>query len=330
MTAASSRLVWIRHCSSGLAGLCERKADAIGQGKLRGIGYASYIQAPVGAPVEFAKVVVHGDGTVEVPIGTQSSGQGHETVFPQVVAEILGVSEEAVSIVTGDTDEVPVGGGSHSDRSMRLGGIVMQEAVQKAIETAREQAAGILEAAIEDVSFSQGVFRVTGTDRSVGLFDVAARAEDGIIAADHLFRGRSVAYPNGAAVSEVEIDPGTGHLTVVAHTTIDDPGQAINPMIPTGQAHGSIVQGIGQAIIENGYYDPDTGQLISGSFWITVYYAPAISPNFRTGYTRCRRRTIRSASRAAARGLPFRRPRPSLTQSAMRWQHMVSRILTCQ
>ena len=263
-------------------GFAKRRADAIGQGKLRGIGYASYIQAPVGAPVEFAKVVVHGDGTVEVPIGTQSSGQGHETVFPQVVAEILGVSEEAVSIVTGDTDEVPVGGGSHSDRSMRLGGIVMQEAAQKAIETAREQAAGILEAALEDVSFSQGVFRVTGTDRSVDLFDVAARAENGMIAADHLLRGRSAAYPNGAAVSEVEIDPGTGHLTVVAHTTIDDPGQAINPMILTGQAHGSIVQGIGQAIIENGYYDPDTGQLISGSFLDYGLLRAGDLPNFRT------------------------------------------------
>ena len=205
--------------------------------------------------MEFAKVVVHGDGTVEVPIGTQSSGQGHETVFPQVVAEILGVSEEAVSIVTGDLDEVPVGRIIPTVHA--VGGIVRQEAAQKAIETAREQAADILEAALEDVSFSQGVFRVSGTDRSVGLFDVAARAENGMIAADHLFRGRFLwAYPNGAAVSEVEIDPGTGHLTVVAHTTIDDPGQAINPMILTGQAHGSIVQGIGQAIIENGNMTP--------------------------------------------------------------------------
>jgi len=261
----------------------DRLAKAAGRGKLRGIGYASYIQAPVGAPIEYAKVVIHGDGTVEVPIGTQSSGQGHETVFPQVVAEILGVSDDVVRIVTGDSDIVPVGGGSHSDRSMRLGGIVMREAAEKAIEQGRERAAEMLEAALEDVTFSQGVFRVTGTDKFVGLFDVAAQAEGGKINADHLFRGRSAAYPNGAAVSEVEIDPATGQLTVIAHTNIDDPGRAINPMILAGQAHGSIVQGIGQAIIENGVYDRETGQLIAGSFMDYGLLRADDLPNFTTG-----------------------------------------------
>lgn len=243
-----------------------RRVASASRGMLRGIGYASYIQAPVGAPVEFAAVTVRGDGTVEVPIGTQSSGQGHETVFPQVVSDILGVPFEAVRIVTGDSDIVGVGGGSHSDRSMRLGGIVMREASEKVIEKGREIAVELLEAAVEDISFTEGVYRVTGTDKTVGLFDVAARAEGESIAADSLFRGRSAAYPNGAAVSEVEIDPVTGRLTVMAHSTVDDPGRAINPMILTGQAHGSIVQGIGQAIIENGYYEPETGQLIAGSF----------------------------------------------------------------
>ena len=132
----------------------------------------------------------------------------------------------------------------------------MQEAAQKAIETAREQAADILEAALEDVCFSQGVFRVTGTDRSVGLFDVAARAENGMIAADHLFRGRSAAYPNGAAVSEVEIDPGTGHLTVVAHTTIDDPGQGDQSDDPNGAGAWLDRARDRQAIIENGITTP--------------------------------------------------------------------------
>ena len=227
-------------------------------------------------------MIIRGDRTVELRIGTQSSGQGHETVFPQVVAERLGVSEDAVRIVTGDSDVVPVGGGSHSDRSMRLGGIVMREAADKAIETAREQAAEMLEAAVEDVTFSEGVFRVTGTDRTVGLFDVAARSDGGSISADHLFRGRSAAYPNGAAVSEIEIDPATGQLTVIAHTTVDDPGRAINPMILTGQAHGSIVQGIGQAIIENGYYDPGSGQLIAGSFMDYGLLRADDVPNFGT------------------------------------------------
>ena len=263
-------------------GFADRRTEATERGKLRGIGYASYIQAPVGAPVEFARIVIRGDGSVEVPIGTQSSGQGHETVFPQVIAELLGVPEDAVRIVTGDSDVVPVGGGSHSDRSMRLGGVVMREAAEKAIDIARDQAAEMLEAAVEDVTFSKGVFRVTRTDKTVGLFDVAARSEDGVISAEHLFRGRSAAFPNGAAVSEIEIDPATGALTVIAHTSVDDPGRAINPMILTGQAHGSIVQGIGQAIIENGLYEPGTGQLIAGSFLDYGLLRADDVPNFET------------------------------------------------
>ena len=247
-------------------GFAARRADSATRGKLRGIGYASYIQAPVGAPVEFAAVTVNGDGTVTVPIGTQSSGQGHETVFPQLVSDILGVPYDAVKIVTGDSDVVGIGGGSHSDRSMRIGGIVMQQASEKVIEAGREIAADLLEAAAEDIAFADGAYRVTGTDKSIGLFDVAGQAEGGCISADSLFRGRSAAFPNGAAVSEIEIDPDTGTIAVFAHSTVDDPGRAINPMILAGQAHGSIVQGIGQAIIENGYYDPENGQLIAGSF----------------------------------------------------------------
>jgi aerobic carbon-monoxide dehydrogenase large subunit len=264
-------------------GFTARLAASEARGKLRGIGYASYIQAPVGAPVEFAAVTVSGDGMVTVPIGTQSSGQGHETVFPQLVSEILGVPYDSVHIVTGDSDVIGIGGGSHSDRSMRLGGIVMRKASDKVIEKGREIAVDLLEAAMEDITFSEGVYRVTGTDKSVGLFDVAGHAPAGEISADSLFRGRSAAYPNGAAVSEVEIDPGTGALTVIAHTTVDDPGRAINPLILTGQAHGSIVQGIGQALIENGYYGPDSGQLIAGSFMDYGLLRADEVPNFNTG-----------------------------------------------
>ncbi|MFT5486008.1 MAG: carbon-monoxide dehydrogenase large subunit [Paracoccaceae bacterium] len=264
-------------------GFDARRTAAAANGKLRGIGYASYIQAPVGAPVEFAAVTVNGDGTVDVPIGTQSSGQGHETVFPQLVSELLGVPYDAVRIVTGDSDVVGIGGGSHSDRSMRLGGIVMREASDKVIEKGREIAVELLEAAAEDITFTEGVYRVTGTDRTVGLFDVAASAEGQSITADSLFRGRSAAYPNGAAVSEVEIDPATGTLSLVAHATVDDPGRAINPMILAGQAHGSIVQGVGQAMIENGYYDPETGQLIAGSFMDYGLLRADDVPNFKTG-----------------------------------------------
>jgi carbon-monoxide dehydrogenase large subunit len=243
-----------------------RRTEAAARGMCRGIGYANYIQAPVGAPVEYAEVRVNADGTVDVPIGTHSSGQSHETVFPQLVSELLGVPYEAVRIVTGDSDVVPVGGGSHSDRSMRLGGIVMREASEEVIEKGKERAAALLEAAVEDIVFTEGVYRVTGTDRSVTIFEAAGSAEDGVLTANSLFRGRSAAYPNGGAVSEIEIDPATGKLTIVAHVTVDDPGRAINPLVLTGQAHGSIAQGVGQAVIENGYYDPGTGQLVAGSF----------------------------------------------------------------
>lgn len=268
---------------AGWDGFDARRTAATASGKLRGIGYASYIQAPVGAPVEFAAVTVNGDGTVDVPIGTQSSGQGHETVFPQLVSELLGVPYDAVRIVTGDSDVVGIGGGSHSDRSMRLGGIVMRDASEKVIEKGREIAAELLEAAAEDITFTEGIYRVTGTDKSIGLFDVAAGTEEQSITADSLFRGRSAAYPNGAAVSEVEIDPATGTLTIIAHATVDDPGRAINPMVLTGQAHGSIVQGVGQALIENGFYDPETGQLIAGSFMDYGLLRADDVPNFETG-----------------------------------------------
>jgi carbon-monoxide dehydrogenase large subunit len=247
-------------------GFPARRAEAAERGRLRGIGVANYIQAPVGAPIEYASVRISSDGRIEVPIGTQSSGQGHETVFPQLVSELLGVPYAAVSIVTGDSDSVPAGGGSHSDRSMRIGGIVMRNAAEKAVEKGREIAAEMLEAAIADVDYADGRYRVSGTDRSVGLFEVAALADGGVLEADDLFRGRSAAFPNGAAVSEVEIDPETGKIEIIAHVAVDDPGRAINPMVLTGQAHGSIAQGVGQAIIENGYYDPATGQLVAGSF----------------------------------------------------------------
>lgn len=263
-------------------GFAARRAQSVKDGKLRGIGIANYIQAPVGAPVEYAEVTVNADGTVDVPIGTHSSGQAHETVFPQLVSELLGVPFDAVRMITGDSDIVPVGGGSHSDRSMRLGGIVMQQASEEVIEKGKEIAADLLEAAAEDIVFTKGVYRVTGTDRTVGIFDVASRCDDSVLTANALFRGRSAAYPNGSAICEVEVDPSTGKLAVIAHTAVDDPGRAINPMILTGQAHGSIVQGLGQGLIENGVYDTETGQLTAGSFMDYGLLRADDVPNFTT------------------------------------------------
>ncbi len=243
-----------------------RREEAARRGRLRGLGYASYIQAPVGAPVEHAGLSVSGDGAVTLALGTQSSGQGHETVFPQLVAGLLGVPADAVRLVTGDSDAVPAGGGTHSDRSMRLGGIVVAEAARGIVRKGAAVAERALEAAAGDIVYADGVYRVAGTDRAVGLFEAAARSEGGALSAGSTFRGRSPAHPNGAAVSEVEIDPETGVLTVVAHVAVDDPGRAVNPLVLEGQAHGAAAQAVGQALRENAVHDPLTGQPASGSF----------------------------------------------------------------
>ena len=252
--------------AAGWEGFGERRDEARRRGRLRGIGYASYIQAPVGAPVEYAELRIAGGGGVELVMGIQSSGQGHETVFAQLVADTLGVPPDCVQLVVGDSDVVPAGGGSHSDRSMRLGGIVVGEASERVIRKGLELAADMLEAAAGDIGYAGGAYRIEGTDRSVTLFEVAERSEGGVLSADSLFRGRSHAFPNGAAVSEVEIDPETGAVALVAHAAVDDPGRAVNPLILTGQAHGAIAQAIGQVLTENAVFDPGTGQLVSASF----------------------------------------------------------------
>ncbi|MBT5457162.1 MAG: xanthine dehydrogenase family protein molybdopterin-binding subunit, partial [Rhodospirillaceae bacterium] len=241
----------------------------------RGFGIAAYMETSTGAPRERTEMTVRPDGKVDVVIGTLSSGQGHETSFAQLVTEWLGVPFESVNLITGDTDLVEVGGGSHSGRSMRLAGIIMGKASDDIIARGRTIAAHVLEAAEADISFDDGNFIVTGTDRSVGLFDVAATAlEDtslpeetqgplGSICDEVI---RVPAYPFGAHVCEVEVDTDTGAIELVSYTGIDDVGRAINPLILHGQAHGAIVQGLGEAMLELCNYDAASGQMLSGSF----------------------------------------------------------------
>ncbi len=267
--------------AAGWQCFAERREEARLRDRLRGIGYASYIQAPVGAPVEYAELRI-ADDAVELMMGIQSSGQGHETVFAQLVADTLGVQPDCVRLVTGDSDVVPAGGGSHSDRSMRLGGIVVGEASERVIRKGIDIAVEMLEAAASDISYADGTYRIKGTDRSVTLFEVAKRSEGGVLSEDSLFRGRSHAFPNGAAVSEIEIDPETGTVTLVAHAAVDDPGRAVNPLILTGQAHGAIAQAIGQVLTENAVFDPETGQLISASFMDYGLPRAADLPSFAT------------------------------------------------
>ena len=251
-----------------------RRAEAKARGKLRGIGLANYIETPAGIPIERSHITVKPEGEVEVIIGTLSQGQGHETSFPQVVSEWLGVPYESVRLVQGDSDIVPEGGGTHSDRSMRLGGFVMVKASEQIIEKGKKIAGHVLEAAESDIEFARGRFIVAGTDRSLSLFEVAGHAAKnaslpaalrGALDGDHKFVGRIPAYPNGAAACEIEIDPETGTIEIIHYCCVDDVGRVVNPMIVDGQVHGGIAQGVGQAMLEHVIYDSE-GQVLSGSF----------------------------------------------------------------
>jgi carbon-monoxide dehydrogenase large subunit len=214
-------------------------------------------------------------GRIALVVGTQSSGQGHETSFRQVVADRLGVDPEAIDFVSGDSAALASGGGTHSDRSMRLAGSLMVESSRAVIDKARRIAAVMLEVAEGDISFADGLFMAPNSNRRLTLFDIARAAEDlpaladdlrGPLAAEASFTGRIPAYPTGAAVCEAEVDPDTGAVEIRRYTSIDDGGQPINPLILHGQVHGGVAQGVGQAMLEASVYEQGSGQLLSASF----------------------------------------------------------------
>jgi carbon-monoxide dehydrogenase large subunit len=257
-------------------GFPARKRAAKKRGKLRGIGIATYVDTATGVPRERAEVTVQPDRFVDVVLGTVSNGQGHETSFAQLVTEWLGVPIERVRLITGDTDIVSVGGGTHSGRGMRLASIVVHAASGEIIAKGIRIARHLLEACDDaSIAFRDGRFALDGTNRSVGLFEVAAaaRERDGL---PEELRGALMAvsdqtvseagWPYGCHTCEVEIDPETGVVELVRHCTVDDVGRAVNPMIIHGQTHGGIAQGFGQALIEHCFYETGTGQQLAGSF----------------------------------------------------------------
>jgi carbon-monoxide dehydrogenase large subunit len=255
-------------------GFEERRAEARRRGRHRGIGLSNYLELNTGAPRERAEITVRPDGGIDVVVGTLSSGQGHETSFAQLIVEWFGVEHSQVRVITGDTEVAPVGGGSHSGRSMRQAGVVMAKASDQIVERGRRIAAWLLEAADADIEFAQRRFTVKGTDRSVDLFDVARAALRGD-APPELGGALSgvgdetnpvPSFPYGCAVCEVEVDPDTGVVDVVRWTCVDDCGRAVNPMILHGQTHGGIAAGVGQALWEQSAYDAETGQLQSATF----------------------------------------------------------------
>jgi len=258
-----------------VAGLDARKAEAKRRGKRRGLGLSTYIEACSGGGAEQATVEILKDGRAILMIGTQTNGQGHETAYKQILSDRLGIPPEDIEVVQGDTDRVSFGAGTGGSRSVPVGGAALSESAKKVIEKATPFAAELLEAAAVDVEFTQGVFTIVGTDRSVSLKQVAEKAAGmGAVAFSEAARWTPPAstFPNGCHVCEVEVDPETGGVEVVRYTVVDDFGTVVNPALVKGQIHGGVAQGLGQALHERVVYDPDSGQLLSASF--TDYSLP--------------------------------------------------------
>ena len=268
-----------------------RRQEARRRGQCRGFGIANYIEITTGDPRERTEITILPEGWVDVVIGTQSTGQGHETSFAQLISEWLGIQIEKVRLIQGDTDRVSVGGGSHSGRSMRLAGIVIGEATSAILEMGKRAAAELLEVSTSDLTFERGRFLVSGTDRSIDLFAIASAMHErtlpsaelhGVLAATCEKTVRFAGYPYGSHACEVEVDPETGRVHIITYAAVDDVGRAVNPMILRGQTHGGAAQGIGQAILEQIVYDPTDGQLLTGSFMDYCIPRAANLPMFHT------------------------------------------------
>jgi len=271
-----------------VAGFKKRKEDSQKRGKLRGLGYACYIEACGIAPsavagslgaraglFEAGEIRVHPTGSVTVFTGSHSHGQGHETTFAQVVADRLGLSADAVDVVHGDTSKILFGMGTYGSRSIAVGGTAIVKALDKVVAKGKKIAAHLLEASESDVEYDRGIFKVAGTDRQKTFAEVAFAAyvphnyphdklEPGLNE-NAFYDPTNFTFPAGSYVCEVEIDPETGKLKIERWVAVDDFGKIINPMIVEGQVHGGLAQGIGQALTENCRYD-ETGQLVTGSF----------------------------------------------------------------
>lgn len=258
-----------RACAlSGWNDAAARRAEAQQRGRLYGIGLASFLEVTGGNPREGASLRFASDGTVVAQCGTQSNGQGHETVFPALVAQALGVPVERVRLSEGDHDEPLAGGSSVGSRSLVAAGNALRLAAQEAIRKGRDLAARRFEAAPDDVQFDRGRFRVAGTDRTAGLLEIAIDAASNDSNPLDSIGELDVppTFPNGCYVAEIEIDPATGALDLRSLTAVNDNGIVKNRELVEGQVHGGIAQAVGQALVEHCQFDPGTGQLLTGSF----------------------------------------------------------------
>lgn len=255
-------------------GFASRREASRARGRLRGRGIGCYLEVTAPPSNEMGGIHFEPDGTVTIVTGTLDYGQGHLTPFAQVLHSKLGIPLDRVRLVQGDSDRLIAGGGTGGSKSIMASGAAILEASDRVIEQGRQIAAHILEAGAFDITFEDGSFKVTGTDRAIGLMDLAGRLANGLdlpadvpetLDVDHVFQQAPSAYPNGCHIAEVEIDPETGVTQVVRYVMVNDFGTLVNPMLVEGQLHGGVMQGIGQALMERTVYD-DSGQLTTGSY----------------------------------------------------------------
>ena len=251
-----------------VAGVEERKAGAAVNGLRRGIGMSIYVKINGGVPDEAAEISIDDAGSATVAIGSQSNGQGHETAYGQLIADGLGIPVGSVTLRQGDSALVGYGQGTGGSSAISVGGVAVVQAVERVVEKGKSVAAGLLQAKAGEIGFSQGVFSVESTSRSVSLAEVArAVTESGeTLAARAHYRAEGKTYANGCHICEVEVDPATGRVEIARYTVVDDIGRVLNPALAEGQVHGGMAQGIGQALLESCVYDRKTAQLLTGSF----------------------------------------------------------------
>jgi carbon-monoxide dehydrogenase large subunit len=256
-------------------GFAARRREAAARGRLRGLGVACFLETSRGTPGERAEIRFEPDGRVALVLGTQSNGQGHETSFPQIAADLLGLPISAFRFVQADTRAVKSGNGHGGARSMHMGGTALHQAAQMVLSKGRAIAAHLLQADVGEVSFNAGRFTLAGGERGIDLLALAEAARDAANLPDGISPGLDAdayndsdvfTFPNGCHAAEIEIDPETGMVTLERYAAIDDYGRLINPMLTVGQVQGGLAQGIGQALLEHTVYDERSGQLLSGSF----------------------------------------------------------------
>jgi carbon-monoxide dehydrogenase large subunit len=256
------------------AGFATRRAEAARRGKRRGIGLAYYLEVTMGDPTERAEIRFADDGFVDLYVGTQSTGQGHETAYIQLTSQRLGIDAEKIRVRQGDTDTIPVGGGTGGSRSLYSEGQAILLTADTVIDKGKQAAAEVLEAAAADIAFDDGRFAIVGTDRGIDIIALAAtqrqKAANGeqaiLLDAAEIATVAEHTFPNGCHMAEVEVDPETGVVDIVRYGVSDDFGKTVNPMIVRGQVHGGVAQGLGQALLERTSYDTTSGQLLTGSF----------------------------------------------------------------